>query len=317
VLFSRLQCFHSVVPTIFLATPHGAEVNPIDQNPAGTDAPSADMEDLFVSSIPDIARVTRFIARRHRLSQAEAEDFSGDVNLAIIRGNYAVLTAFQGRSSLRTYLTTVIQRMFLDYRRRLWGKWRPSAEAKRRGPIALRLEMLLYRDGLSFDEAVETLRTNLACAESREALAELAHLIPKRTDRRAIIEGVDDLATVPADLAAGPEAQFEGAHTAARAQSLINRVMESLDPHDRIVLRLRFEDDVSVADIARRLRLDQKKLYRRIDELLAEFRKSLRDQGLDWPEVVRMIERGQCHLCLPPLAPENAGPRPSPNEVQT
>lgn len=305
-----------MVPTGFIGTPQGAEVNPNDPNPAESDARHADMEDLFVSSIPDIARVTRFIARRHRLSQAEAEDFSGEVNLAIIRGNYAVLAAFQGRSSLRTYLTTVIQRMFLDYRRRLWGKWRPSAEAKRRGPIALRLELLLYRDGLSFDEAVETLRTNLSCTESREALAELAHVIPKRTDRRAIIEGADDIGTVPADVVAGPEAQFEGAHTSARAQCLINRVMESLDPHDRIVLRLRFEDDVSVADIARRLHLDQKRLYRRIEELLAEFRKSLSDQGLGWPEVVRMIERGQCHLCLPPLGPENAGPRPSPNEVQ-
>lgn len=288
----------------------------MDQNPAEADARRAEMEDLFVSSIPDIARVTRFIARRHRLSQAEAEDFSGEVNLAIIRGNYAVLAAFQGRSSLRTYLTTVIQRMFLDYRRRLWGKWRPSAEAKRRGPLALRLEMLLYRDGLSFDEAVETLRANFACAESREALTELAHLIPRRTDRRAIIEGADDIATAPADAVAGPEAQFEGAHTSARAQCVISGVMERLPAHDRIVLRLRFEDDISVADIARRLSLDQKKLYRHIEELLAAFRKSLSEQGLGWPEVLRMIERGQCHLRLPPLDPEKPGPRPSPSEVQ-
>lgn len=291
-------------------------MTPTDQTPADTDARRAELEHVFLASIHDIERVTRFVARRHRLSQAEAEDFGGEVNLAIIEGNYAILGAFQGRSSLRTYLATVIHRLFLDYRRRLWGKWRPSAEAKRRGPVAQRLEMLLYRDGLSFDEAVETLQTNLGCGESREALAELAHLIPQRTDRRAAVEGVEDIEAVPADLVAGPEAQFEGARTSARAQGLINSVMEGLDPQDRIVLRLRFEDGVSVADIARRLHLDQKKLYRRIEDLLAEFRKSLSDRGLGWPEVVRMIDRGQCHLCLPPLAPENAGPRPSPNEVQ-
>ncbi len=277
----------------------------------------AELEGLFVSSLPDLERVSRFIARRHRLSSSEADDFCSEVNLAIIESNYAVLASFQGRSSLRTYLTTVIQRLFLDYRRRLWGKWRPSAEARRRGPLALRLEILLYRDGLNFEEAFESLRTNFACEESREALAELAHGLPPRTSRRAMAEGGEDLATVAAPELASPEVQLEGTKTALRTQTLINLAMEALDPQDRIVMRLRFEDDVSVADIARTLHLDQKRLYRRIDELLHGFRKSLQDQGLGWPEVVRMIERGQCHLCLPGRLPEEKGAeRPSPQEVQ-
>lgn len=82
--------------------------------------PRTEMESLFISSLPDIQRVSRFLARRHRLSRAETDDFCGEVSLAIIAGKYAVLSSFQGRSSLRTYLTTVIQRIFLDYRRRLW-----------------------------------------------------------------------------------------------------------------------------------------------------------------------------------------------------
>lgn len=288
----------------------------MDQTLAEAHTQRVGLENLFVSSLPDIERVSRYIAHRHRLSQDETDDFCSEVNLAIIQGNYAVLSSFQGRSSLRTYLTTVIQRMFLDYRRRLWGKWRPSAEAQRRGPLALRLEILLYREGLSFDEALETMRANFACDESREALVELAQGLPPRTNRRAMAEGVDDIGTVPAGELASPEAQLEGANTSARAQGLIDDVMAALDPQDRIVLRMRFEDDISVADIARTLRLDQKRLYRRIEELLAGFRRSLGDRGLGWPEVVRMIERGQCHLCLSPLAPEKAADRPSEREVQ-
>ena len=288
----------------------------MDQTLAEAHTQRVGLENLFVSSLPDIERVSRYIAHRHRLSQDETDDFCSEVNLAIIQGNYAVLSSFQGRSSLRTYLTTVIQRMFLDYRRRLWGKWRPSAEAQRRGPLALRLEILLYREGLSFDEALETMRANFACDESREALVELAQGLPPRTNRRAMAEGVDDIGTVPAGELASPEAQLEGANTSARAQGLIDDVMTALDPQDRIVLRMRFEDDISVADIARTLRLDQKRLYRRIEELLAGFRRSLGDRGLGWPEVVRMIERGQCHLCLSPLAPEKAADRPSEREVQ-
>jgi len=99
----------------------------------------AELESLFLASLPDIEQVSRFIARRQRLSASEAEDFLSEVNLGFIRSDYAVLASFAGRSSLRTYLTTVIQRLFLDYRRRLWGKWRPSAEALRRGSRALGL----------------------------------------------------------------------------------------------------------------------------------------------------------------------------------
>ena len=272
----------------------------------------AELESLFLASLPDIEQVSRFVARRQRLSASEAEDFLSEVNLGFIRSDYAVLASFAGRSSLRTYLTTVIQRLFLDYRRKLWGKWRPSAEALRRGPLAMRLEILLYREGLSLDAAFETLRTNFSCPESREAMADLAHALPPRTHRRAMMEGGEDLGAVPAGDLASPEVQLQGKDTSTRAQGFINEVMAALNPQDRIVLRMRFEDGISVADIARTLHLDQKRLYRRIEELLAGFRKALEERGLGWPEVESMIERGHCHLCLPPARHETGSSRPSP-----
>lgn len=279
-------------------------------------APSAHLESLFLSALPDIERVCKYVARRYRLSAAETEDFCSEVNLSIIENGYAILSSFQGRSSMRTYLTTVVQRLFLDYRRKAWGKWRPSAEAQRRGPLALRLEILLYRDGMNLEEALETMRTNFACEESREALAELAHHLPPRVNRRPISDENDEVAAVPASELASPEISLEGLRTSTRVQVAVEASMEALAPEDRIVLRMRFESDISVADIARTLHLDQKRLYRRIDDLLFGFRKSLEDQGLGWADVVKMIERGQCHLCLPARPGENLDGRPSSSEVQ-
>ena len=43
----------------------------------------------------------------------------------------------------------VIQRLFLDARIAKWGKWRPSVSARRLGGVAVLLERLLTRDGLS------------------------------------------------------------------------------------------------------------------------------------------------------------------------
>src|ERR1019366_2147799 len=104
--------------------------------------------------------VISFVSARHHLPGVEADDFASHVKLRLIEDDYAILRKFQRRSSLRTYLTVVIQRMFLDYRISAWGKWRPSAEAKRAGAVAVQLEQLMGRDGYRFGEACELLETN-------------------------------------------------------------------------------------------------------------------------------------------------------------
>ncbi|MGH8186413.1 MAG: hypothetical protein ACREUC_07605, partial [Steroidobacteraceae bacterium] len=74
--------------------------------------------------------------------------------LKLIEHDYAVLRRFEGASSLRTYLTVVLHRVLLDQRNREWGRWRPSAAAYRNGPLAVRLERLVTRDGLTPAEAI-------------------------------------------------------------------------------------------------------------------------------------------------------------------
>ena len=69
------------------------------------------------------------VCRRRRLPPDEADDFGSEARLHLIKDDYAVLRAFQERSSLRTYLFAVLSHLFLDWRNARWGKWRPSAEA--------------------------------------------------------------------------------------------------------------------------------------------------------------------------------------------
>jgi RNA polymerase sigma factor for flagellar operon FliA len=125
----------------------------------GGGARRVDLEELFLSALPDVEAAVGFIARRNRLSAAEAEEFAAEARLALIDRDYRILAAFQGRSRLKTYLVTVLQRVFLDLQRRRLGKWRPSAEAVRLGPTAERLERLLYRDGRTLGEALTRVET--------------------------------------------------------------------------------------------------------------------------------------------------------------
>lgn len=266
-----------------------------------------------MQSLPDIERATRFVARRQGLSAGEAEDFGSEVKLALIRNDYQVLARFEGRSSLKTYLVVVIQRLFLDHRRKQWGKWRASAQARRLGEMATRLEVLLYRDHLSLAEAVEVLgREGISCAASQ--LSEIVQRLPVRQPRAREDVALDDndAATGPAH---DPHAQLHSNVTASRCQSVLTQALRELPPDDRLILRMRFEDDVSVAAISRALSLDQKQLYRRMEYILAKVRAMLEKDGIEWPEVAQMLENGHCHLRLPLAEPENGGPGPSLKEA--
>lgn len=215
------------------------------------------------------------ICRRHRLAGVEADDFRASAHLKLIENDYEVFRKFQGRSSLRTYLTVVLQRVFLDYRIGQWGKWRPSMEASRRGPVAIRLEQLLVRDGFSFDEAVEILRARHGVAESREALARIAERLPVRVNRKLqgekAMSDVPDPAVLPDEAAAREELRPH----AVRARIALDEAMATLEPQDRLIVRLRFENGLGIADIARTLALPQRPLYRRLEQILARLRRHL------------------------------------------
>lgn len=73
-------------------------------------------KELFLESLPLIARLTDWIARRDRLSPAAADQLASVVHLRLIEDDYAVFRAFEHRCSLRTFLSVVVQRIYIDAR---------------------------------------------------------------------------------------------------------------------------------------------------------------------------------------------------------
>jgi RNA polymerase sigma factor (sigma-70 family) len=252
-------------------------------------------EELFLSQLALIDRVVAWVCARRCLRGADAEDFASTVKLRLIEDDYEVLARFQGKSSLKTYLTAVINRLYLDYQAERFGKWRASAEARRLGPVALRLEALLYRDGLTFDEACGVLQTDFRVAESRAALDELRQKLPPRGDRRPV--AADGPEPVEPDGAPSAIERAERQVLAARTFEALQRALGRLPARDRIVLRLHIEAGLSVADVARSLHEDQKALYRRRDALLKQLRQDLEADG---------IQGGDAHELLSTLDWESA-----------
>ena len=252
--------------------------------------PAQTGEALFVSQLDIIERVTSFVCSRHHLSSADADDFASHVKLKLIEGDFAVLRKFEGRSSLRTYLTIVIQRLFLDYRISAWGKWRPSAEAKRGGAVAVLLEQLMARDGYAFEEACELLKSKHQVLAGPAELDLVAGKLPARMRRH--FEPEEALAHVPSPGLGADDAvvEQERQSTADRVSDVLKRLMARSETQDRLILTMRFDDGRTVAEIALTLGLDARALYRRVERLLRDLRKGLEAEGIDARSVLEMLE---------------------------
>lgn len=229
------------------------------------------------------ALIERAIARvcgRHQIFGAEAEEFAGVVRLHLLET--AVLQRFEGRSSLTSFLLVVISRLCQDWRNTRLGKWRPSAEARRLGDVAVRLETLTVRDGFTLDQAGESLRSQ-GIAISRAQLDALARRFPIR-HRRSFVPA-DELDRMAGDRRADETlAESESLEAAGRANAVVAAAVQELAAEDRLILRMRFEDGWSVSDIARVMRVEAKPLYRRFDRLLAGLRVKLEAAGLSSDE---------------------------------
>lgn len=112
---------------------------------------------LLTTNLALVERAVAFACRRYRLTPDDAEELGAIVRLKFVENDYAIVRAFSGRCAFSTYVHIVVQRMALDYRIHVWGKWHSSAEAKRLGPLAVELEILLHRDGRTLDEALPLL----------------------------------------------------------------------------------------------------------------------------------------------------------------
>ena len=274
------------------------------------DNPAVSGEAMFLAQLALIDRVIAFVCRRNHLTSADAEDFASHARLRLMDDDYAVLRKFQGRSSLKTFLTITLQRVFYDYRIAAWGKWRPSAEAGRRGAVAILLERLIGRDGHTFEEAFEIITVNHRVTVSRADLERMAAALPPRTKRR--MEQDDLLEALPSgDAADGAAIEDERRRAAARITLALQAQLDSLPAQDRLMLRLRFEDGRTVAQIAAILRIEQKPLYRRLDRLLRELRDGLEDRGVSRAEVKELLGDAPVEMPDERAGGETDGGRPS------
>lgn len=125
----------------------------------------------------------------------------------------------------------------------------------------------------------------------------MAARFPTRWPRRTV--GDDELSDRAAPDVSPDELiqRRDGEVAAGRVVPALKRALGQLPPDDRLLLRLLFQASLTVAEVARMMRLEQKSLYRRRERLLLDLRRALRDQGIEDRDGVATLNA----VILPPV----------------
>jgi RNA polymerase sigma factor (sigma-70 family) len=199
-----------------------------------------DPRELIEDNLELIDRLTRSVCRRCGVAAGEVDDALSTVTLALVEKDYAILRRYEGRSSIATYLTVVIQRLLSEEHRKKHGRWRSSSLA-------------------------------------------LADRLPQRPPQPREVplppEEIQPLASSDRADAAALDRELRG--LSGRANALLRETISAWPAEDRMLVRLRFESSLSIADAARLMKVPQRPLYRRLQSLLARLREVLMAAGVN------------------------------------
>jgi RNA polymerase sigma factor (sigma-70 family) len=243
---------------------------------------------LYSEHADTIESVLAYTRRAHRLSADDADEFSSWARLRLLEDDCAILRKFQGLSSFKTFLVTVIQRLFLDWRIKEWGKWRPSAEARRLGPVAIELERLVLRDDIDFDQAAQLLVSKGTATSERECEEAWAQLRQRPARRRASAEVLVQLPAPRQHTVEDDERRARG----AAVLGALRKAMAELPASDQLIVKLRYDDRFTVARIAKLIDVEQKSLYRRYEQVWKQLRLALQGAGISEEDVRDLFEEG-------------------------
>jgi RNA polymerase sigma factor (sigma-70 family) len=269
--------------------------------------------DLYSAHAETIESALAHACRVHRLAPDVADEFCSWARVRLLDNDQAILRKFQHRSAIRTFLITVVQRLFLDWRNAEWGKWRPTADARRLGDVGIELERLVLRDQLTYDEAVQTLVARDVA--TRDQCDTVWAQLPRRPRRKRADEAEVEALASPLRASDAVEDEENSALAHGVSQAL-TKALAALPPGDQVILQMRYWSGQTVARIATLTGENQKALYRRFERLGAELRRCLEADGVSGDVLQTITGRfgdidAEALVAVESVASGNSKPRPS------
>lgn len=244
----------------------------------------------YADHLREINEAIGIICRKHCLDRDAEDEFAQYVHLQLIEDDYRKIRSYKGSSSFKTYLYTVIGRIFIDQVR---SKWHPSTEAERMGPVAVELEKLVFRHNYSVHEACNILSSNpQTTIDEQAARAVLDRLKVRRPTPSRADDSEDQLPRIP-DPTPHPEKRLEQRQQSGRKREILSQMataLATLSDEDKLLIKLIFVSGHKIAEVARMLGRDERMLYRRTQTLLRDLRQAMLAAGIGEADAREALE---------------------------
>ena len=203
----------------------------------------------------------------------------------LIQNQFRRLRAFKidGAAKFSTWLRAVVRNLCIDWHRKEEGRPRAFKSIAKLSPFDQHVFSLLYERGVSDEEGLQHLlsvypnTTEASLTASRQRIEAGLTMQQRwllssriaRSNRSEFIADLDEVGPSIADSRADPEAQ---AILNERHRHLI-RKMKRLSDQDRLLIRFRFEQELTLEQIAKLLNLgNAQRVDRQLKQILAQLR---------------------------------------------
>ena len=250
---------------------------------------SANPQEAWAEFLDEYAAVIYQVVRHFESDPDNAADCFQHVCEKLIENRSQRLRKFKGDGAARftTWLRAVVRNLCIDWHRKQFGRQRPFNSISRLPPFDQEVFRVVYERALPPDECLASLASTFPNAtvtrinESRERIEGLLTtnqrwLLTKRAAQMngnaaaSNSEADDWVRDLPDSQQIDPEKQ---AIKNERRKQLI-RAMTKLSPNDRLLLRLRFEEGVTLDKAAELLCLgNAQRADRQLKEILSQLRK--------------------------------------------
>ncbi len=194
----------------------------------------------------------------------------------------------KGPANFSTWLRVVVRNLCLDWQRKEFGRHRVFESIARLPVLEREVFRSSYEQGLSLDEALAHLRASYPGLTKEQFEEAEEHIRQNLTPRqfwllstrlpRTVSLG-DDLLGIessPNQQIPDPSPNPEALADFGERKGALERVLSSLSKQERLLVRLRFEQELTLQEVARIARLgDAQRADRRIREILERLRKAM------------------------------------------
>ena len=190
-----------------------------------------------------------------------------------------------GRASFSTWLCAVVRNLCLDWHRKEHGRHRVLSSVTRRSATDQLLFEIVFKQGLSAEEAREELsrrNVELSFAEVEERICDLRRCLTSRqlwllSSGKSMLDSIDAeeegrYVVEPTDPAPDPEAMVALRETHRH----VSAALVSLTESDRLLIRLRYQEGLTLQQVAKLVGLkDAQTADRRLRDIIDHLRQLL------------------------------------------